>query len=59
MIYVYAKVPCVRVSDEYTYKQIALDIFNGNAVSSFHYPFVYPFMITKVKMYMIPKKKKI
>ena len=46
LIYVYAKGPCVSVSDEYTYKQIALDIFNGNAVSSFHYPFVYPFLLS-------------
>lgn len=46
LIYVFAKEPCVSVSDEYTYKQIALDIFNGNAVSSFHYPFVYPLVLS-------------
>ena len=40
LIYVYAKGTCVSVSDEYTYKQIAMDIFQGEAVSSFHYPFV-------------------
>lgn len=36
LIYVYAKGTCVSVSDEYTYKQIAMDIFQGEAVSSFH-----------------------
>ena len=35
LIYVYAKGTCVSVSDEYTYKQIAMDIFQGEAVSSF------------------------
>ena len=46
LIYVYAKGTCVSVSDEYTYKQIAMDIFQGEAVSSFHYPFVYPFILS-------------
>lgn len=36
----------MSVSDEYTYKQIAMDIFQGEAVSSFHYPFVYPFILS-------------
>ena len=35
LIYVYAKGTCVSVSDEYTYKQIAMDIFQGEAVSSY------------------------
>lgn len=42
----YANGTCVSVSDEYTYKQIAMDIFQGEAVSSFHYPFVYPFILS-------------
>lgn len=46
LIYVYANGTCVSVSDEYTYKQIAMDIFQGEAVSSFHYPFVYPFILS-------------
>ena len=46
LIYVYANGTCVSVSDEYTYKQIAMDIFPGEAVSSFHYPFVYPFILS-------------
>lgn len=46
LIYVFAKEQCVSVSDKYTYKQLALDIFNGNAVSSFHYPFVYPLVLS-------------
>lgn len=45
-IYVFAPNPCASVSDEFTYKQIALDIFNGNAVSSFHYPFLYPLVLS-------------
>ena len=35
LIYVYAKGTCVSVSDEYTYKQIAMDIFQGEAVAVF------------------------
>lgn len=46
LLYVFSKNPCACVSDEFTYKQIAFDIFQGNAVSTFHYPFLYPLLLS-------------
>lgn len=46
VLYVFATNPCVSVSDEYTYKQIAYDIYCNRAVSTFHYPFLYPLVLS-------------
>ena len=40
--FVFYSKPYIVNGDEKVYKQIAQDIFYGNPVSSFHYPFLYP-----------------
>lgn len=45
LLYVFLKKPCACVSDEFTYKQVALDLFSGKPVSTFHYPFLYPLFL--------------
>ncbi len=40
--FVFYSKPYIVNGDEKVYKEIAQDIFYGNPVSSFHYPFLYP-----------------
>lgn len=45
-LYVFWKNPCASVSDEFTYKQLAYDIYKLKPVSTFHYPFLYPLVLS-------------